>query len=38
MISIFLKRTVMVLAVLPVVAGPAALLLVPRTLEAQSLS
>jgi hypothetical protein len=37
MISIFLKRTVMVLALLPVVAGPAALLLVPRTLEAQSL-
>ena len=37
MISIFLKRTAMVLAVLLVIAGPAALLLVPRTLEAQSL-
>jgi hypothetical protein len=37
MISIFLKRIAIVLAVLPVIAGPAALLLVPRTLEAQSL-
>jgi hypothetical protein len=36
-ISIFLKRIAMVLALLPVIAGPAALLLVPRTLEAQSL-
>src|SRR3984885_372164 len=31
------KRTAIVLAVLPILAGPAALLLVPRTLEAQSL-
>src|SRR5271156_973862 len=37
MISIFLTRIAIVLAVLPVIAGPAALLLVPRTLEAQSL-
>jgi hypothetical protein len=37
MISIFLKRTAMVLALLPVIAGPAALFLVPQTLEAQSL-
>jgi hypothetical protein len=36
MTSIFLKRTAMVLALLPVIAGPAALIL-PRTLEAQSL-
>ena len=37
MTSIFLKRTAMVLALLPVIAGPAALFLVPRNLEAQSL-
>jgi outer membrane receptor protein involved in Fe transport len=37
MISILLKRTTLVLALLPIVAGPAAILLVPRTLEAQSL-
>jgi Carboxypeptidase regulatory-like domain len=37
MTSIFLKRTAMVLALLPAFAGPAALFLVPRSLEAQSL-
>ena len=37
MTSIFLKRAAMVLAMLPVIAGPAAFILVPRTLEAQSL-
>src|ERR1700744_2188544 len=37
MTSIFLKRTAMVLVLLPVIAGPATLVLVPRTLEAQSL-
>ena len=37
MISISLKRTAIVLALLTAIAGPAALLLVPRTLEAQSL-
>src|ERR1700722_11737685 len=37
MISILLKRTTMVLALLPVIAGAAASLLVPRIVEAQSL-
>src|SRR6202000_994637 len=37
MTSIFLKRAAMVLAMLPAIAGPAAFILVPRTLEAQSL-
>ncbi len=37
MISILLKRTTMVLALLPLIAGAAASLLVPRIVEAQSL-
>jgi Carboxypeptidase regulatory-like domain len=37
MFSIFLKRTAMVLALLPVIAGSAAFLIIPRILEAQSL-